>query len=861
MNSLKKAMGLINTILDINQNLSKELYLKQLIKNIAKTLNIKYVLIGTANNSLKSVKTKFVYSEDGFLENFTYDLKHTPCEDVLSGHRVCIYDSKVYEHFPKDILLQDMNIESYIGAPIISNDKKRASSILVLLDEKPLLDAELYSSIIEFLALRVHFEIEKINNDKYLQEEVERRTKELELANIKIKDLELKKSEEKFKKLFELSPIGMAMVSQETGEFLEVNESLLNFTGYSKKEFLNLSFWDITPKEYENQEKQQEEDLKLLGRFGPNVKEYIKKDGTRFPIKISGFALEQKDGQKVVWGLIEDITENMQYETLYKDQKHLLEYITFENNLQKILDKIVKLAEKRNPQTRCSILLLDESKQHLIKGSAPSLPVFYNDAVNGVKIGEKVGSCGSAAFLKKRVIVEDINKHENWADFLTLTKKANLHSCWSEPIISTQNEVLGTFAIYNDKASTPSKYELKTIETYANIAAKAIEKYSYIKKTQALSQQQKTLLSLFDKGESTLFMWKSHNWKINFVSGSVKKLLGYDENDFLTNTINYEQCIHKNDLAKFRNEISQARKDKLEHFRHEPYRIITKDKTEKWVLDYKAIQKDKNGEIQYFIAYITDITEQTKSQELIFQQSKVASLGEMLGNIAHQWRQPLSLISTTATGSKLKKELNILSDEEFLENMNNINEKAQYLSKTIDDFRNFFFTDSYNKKVDVDLKITIEKVLSLVNDSLKSSNIQFIKNQDNEDLIISNCNENLLIQALINIINNARDALNILKDKNIDKYIFLELKQKNNKISIQIKDNAGGIDESIFDKIFEPYFTTKHKSQGTGIGLYMTNQIILKHLDAKISAKNIEFEYLNNNYKGACFEIIINNKD
>ena len=265
-------------------------------------------------------------------------------------------------------------------------------------------------------------------------------------------------SDEKFRILFELSPLGMAMIEHKTGKFLEVNQSLLNSLNYSKEEFLSLSFYDITPNEYEEQEKQQIKDLESTGKFGPNEKEYIKKDGTRYPIIISGFSFTNNDNKKVVWGIIEDITEKKQYEIIYNDNKFLLEYIAIENSLQKVLDKIVNLAEKRNPEIICSILLLDETKQHLFTGSAPSLPKFYNDAINGLKIGEKIGSCASAAYKKERVIVENINTHENWQDYLDLTQKANLHACWSQPIISSQNEVLGTFAIYNNVVKAPIKF-------------------------------------------------------------------------------------------------------------------------------------------------------------------------------------------------------------------------------------------------------------------------------------------------------------------------------------------------------------------------------------------------------------------
>jgi hypothetical protein len=223
MESLQKIMKLISDILDIDQNIEGKLYLEQFIKNIAITLNIKYVLLGhLIGNDLNEIQTEVVWAADKIIDNFSYNLKDTPCEVVLSGKRVCIHDSNVCIDFPDDKLLQDMNIESYVGAPVVSKNKSGISSILVLLDDKPMKDKEFFSVITEFLALRASAEIEKLHIDKRLKYEVEKRAKELELANKKIsslhKSLELERSETKFRMLFENSPLGMAMIDYQTGK-------------------------------------------------------------------------------------------------------------------------------------------------------------------------------------------------------------------------------------------------------------------------------------------------------------------------------------------------------------------------------------------------------------------------------------------------------------------------------------------------------------------------------------------------------------------------------------------------------------------------------------------------------------------
>jgi PAS domain S-box-containing protein len=810
------------------------------------------------------------------------------------------------------------------------------------------------------------------------------------------KTSKLELTDEKFKILFELSPLGMAMVDYETSKFLEVNQSLLKSLNYTKEELLNLTFYDITPSNYKELEKQQIIDLNRTGRFGPNEKEYIKKDGIKSPIIINGFSFTHTDNKRVVWCIIEDITEKKQYEIIYNDNKNLLEYIAIENSLQKVLDKIVHLAEKRNPEIMCSILLLDESKNHLRTGSAHSLPMFYNKAIDGIKIGEKIGSCGAAAYKRERVIVEDINTHENWKDYLNLTQSANLHACWSQPIISSQNEVLGTFAIYNNVVKAPNEFMLNLIETYANIVAKAIEKNRYseimqkstkeleektllleniintipdmlwlkdkqgvylrcnrefenfigkkeaeiIGKTDydlvdkntadyflindkiaietkkiirreenityksnnekfifdtakismenvngeiigilgighditqrekkkeevtklneltlSLTKSQQVLLSLFDEGDSTLFKWKnSKDWPIEYVSLSIEKLFAYSRNEFMTANIPYINYIYKDDIPRVLSEVNSAILENKSYFKHEPYRIITKDNKLKWVLDYTAVQKNEQGEIIYFIGNITDISDQINNQELLYHQSKIASLGEMLGNIAHQWRQPLSIISTIATGIKLKKELNMLDDKELINDMENINKHTQYLSSTIDDFRDFFSSNDYIKN-EINLKASLKKAFSLINDSYKISDIKIIQDLEEDSFLLYN--ENIFIQAIINILNNAKDALNKIQDIHLNKYVFVTLKKEKDFYTIKIKDNANGIEEKDLNKIFEPYFTTKHQNQGTGIGLYMTNQIITKHLKSTISVQNVTFSYLKKEYKGAEFCITI----
>ena len=279
------------------------------------------------------------------------------------------------------------------------------------------------------------------------------------------------------------------------------------------------------------------------------------------------------------------------------------------------------------------------------------------------------------------------------------------------------------------------------------------------------------------------------------------------------------------------------------------------------ILPYKLIENKS-----CVIGFATDVTilknqeiELKKKDKILYQQSKIVAMGEMIENIAHQWRQPLSVISTISSQIKLKKELNLfekeLENSEIIDAMSKIKITTEYLSETIDYFRNFLHKEEHKEYFSSNE--LINNLLELVNIEIKSNEINLIKRLENITIYGI---KNEILQVLINLLNNAKDPL---KEKNItEKYILVELFERDKDIIIQIQDNAGGIDEKIVDRIFEPYFTTKHKSSGTGIGLFLSQKIAVNHLNGEITVSNKEIEILGKKFIGACFELrFIKNSD
>lgn len=246
-----------------------------------------------------------------------------------------------------------------------------------------------------------------------------------------------------------------------------------------------------------------------------------------------------------------------------------------------------------------------------------------------------------------------------------------------------------------------------------------------------------------------------------------------------------------------------------------------------------------------------------ESSKLLANQTKMIALTEMMGNIAHQWRQPLSVISTLASGTKTQMEFKIIKKVDIEKNLSLIVEQSQFLSKTIDNFRNF--GTSNQEKDTIYFSEILDKAISLVEPILKNASIKIIKDYELDSKIYGDKNE--LIQSFFNVLNNSKE---IFIEKNIpieNRYIFIRTQKIDNLFKIIIIDTAGGISQENKAKIFEPYFTTKHKSLGKGLSLALTYRIIVDHHNGKIEVINEEFEYENKKLSGASFIFIfeINN--
>ena len=241
------------------------------------------------------------------------------------------------------------------------------------------------------------------------------------------------------------------------------------------------------------------------------------------------------------------------------------------------------------------------------------------------------------------------------------------------------------------------------------------------------------------------------------------------------------------------------------------------------------------------ISSAMDITELKHKDEMLINQSRHAAMGEMIGMIAHQWRQPISSIAMDANNMLLDIALEDFNTTEAGKYANSITQQTQHLSQTIDDFRNFFKPDKVISEVNI--RETIDSTLSIVKDSLKNNNIELTTSFETDKKVKAYPRE--LMQVFVNIINNSKDALRL--NKPVNAIISIRVYEDEKYINTQVCDNGGGIDVDILPKVFDPYFSTKDEKTGTGIGLYMSKMIIENHLDGTIEVYN--------NDDGACFRV------
>jgi len=465
--------------------------------------------------------------------------------------------------------------------------------------------------------------------------------------------------------------------------------------------------------------------------------------------------------------------------------------------------------------------------------------------------------------------------------------------------LGIRNDEIYLSSIFNKLVNSISKEQHKTIlDKWVNIDIQVKPEYTFLyqilalalflilifvyktivseKYAKELEKEKKKFLETqnnFNLGQkiSNLGIWTLDykTEKLEWTDG-IHFIFETNHNTFGASYEAFMEFVHPDDRKLLEETYRASVKNKTDYFLE--HRIITTSGETKYVEERCQNIFDTNGHILKSVGTVLDTTARKKveqkleelnstleqrvkseieknefKEKQLFQQSRLAQMGEMISMIAHQWRQPLSAISATSNNLKIKLELDVLdfetkegideTKEYFLEKLENINYYVQNLSTTINDFRDFYKPNKLPKFKS--LQTVVKKSLDLTASSIIGENINIIENF-NSDLEIE-IYDSELMQVILNIIKNAQDNFKEKKTKNPTMVITVH----NTKISIC--DNGGGIPENIIGNIFDPYFSTKDEKNGTGIGLYMSKMIVENHHFGKLLAQNTK--------DGVCFII------
>jgi PAS domain S-box-containing protein len=564
----------------------------------------------------------------------------------------------------------------------------------------------------------------------------------------------------------------------------------------------------------------------IRGEEVDNIEMFVRHEKVPHGIwtRITGRPLRGADGNLLGAVVVcRDITEIKEEEFFRAGQSRVLEMIASDSPLPEVLKALVLLMEGQAEGLRCSILLLHRDGKHVRHGAAPNLPETYVKEVDGAPIGPRNGSCGTAMYTRKPVVVADVMTDPLWTDYRELAKICGLTSCWSTPIISPKGDVLGSFAMYRAEKRGPRPEEDRLTSIATHIAGIAIER----QRQQETLRERDARISLAAESADLAF-WVLYPEGNAWMSDKGRRIYGFDSNLPLTCDLILSR-IHPDERAAVKAEYERG--CALQGTFESEHRLLLPYGKTRWVIMRGRCLRDEHGNVLETIGVTLDVSAQKQAalqvqvqREEMAHRNRVALMGEMTASFAHELNQPLTAIANNASAARRFLERGNIDVDLLRELLQSMVADSQRAGEVMRGIRSLVRKEPSAHAL-LNLNAIVGDTVRLVSSDVLNR----------ESVVTTELDPHLpqvqgtlvqIQQVLLNLIVNALDAMEELPPPQ-RRVIITTRSDKGDVAELTVRDFGTGLPKDRPDKVFDHFFSTKQK--GMGMGLAIVRSIIEAH--------------------------------
>ncbi len=498
------------------------------------------------------------------------------------------------------------------------------------------------------------------------------------------------------------------------------------------------------------------------------------------------------------------------------DEK-ILAMVLGQASLAEILTVLCEEIEKRYKGLLCSVLLLDSDGVTLRHGASPSLPTEYSRAIDGTAIGPYQGSCGTAAYRRQPVIVSDIATDKLWEKYRHLALPHGLRACWSTPINSREDKVLGTFAVYYREPRTPDVEHLKLIAHVTHLARIAIESDRDKAELRLAETRYRTLVERLPAITYIAEMGVSGRWY--YVSPQIESILGFSPQEWLADPVSWVNRIHVEDRETAL--AAERRFQETHEFLQVEYRMIARDGRVLWFRDEAITLQETDPHRFLMQGLMYDITEHKRLEDQLRQAQKMEAMGQMAGGVAHDFNNLLMLIQAHNERLRVRLSRDDAGRRDSFQ-IDKIVARAAALTRQL-----LAFSRKQVLQVRVlDLNEVVTEVARILARVIGTSITLKVELSLSPSLVKADPGQ--IEQVILNLAMNARDAMPdggrlTIETRDIEigpaDPRLREGISPGRYVVLVVVDTGVGMDSETQSRMFEPFFTTKEPGKGTGLGL------------------------------------------